>query len=117
MKPNRLPFIRAAVITVLAAATTLAHDAPDAEPAKKQEGTEARLTTPPTQKATAATTTATARETRNAPAVIEPKVRVRNPLQLINPFAPAKYGEGIDRVVYDPITGEPRGVTLFGLRW
>jgi hypothetical protein len=44
--------------------------------------------------------------------VIESPVAIRNPLQLLNPFAPAKYGTAA--VVRDPITGEVRGVSLVG---
>ena len=39
--------------------------------------------------------------------------RAKNPLQLINPFAPARYGTGMETVSVDPITGRAAGVALF----
>lgn len=41
-------------------------------------------------------------------------VKTDNLLQLINPFAPAKYGSGEDNLVADrdPITGRPAGLSV-----
>jgi hypothetical protein len=39
------------------------------------------------------------------------------PLQILNPFAPARYGSGETNVVRDPITKQPRGVAFFSLHW
>jgi hypothetical protein len=39
--------------------------------------------------------------------------RSDRPLQQINPFAPAAYGDGTDVLARDPMNGEARGVTLF----
>ena len=36
-----------------------------------------------------------------------------NPLQMINPAAPAKYGTAEEHVVLDPETGKWRGIKLF----
>jgi hypothetical protein len=40
-------------------------------------------------------------------------IRTDRPLQQINPFAPAAYGDGTDVLARDPLSGEARGVTLF----
>jgi len=37
----------------------------------------------------------------------------RNPLQMINPLAPAKYGSAEQSVVIDPETGKWKGIKLF----
>lgn len=41
-------------------------------------------------------------------------VKARNPLQLINPFAPAEYGSGGQNLVpgRDEITGRPTGLSI-----
>jgi hypothetical protein len=36
-----------------------------------------------------------------------------NPLQMLNPFAPAKYGTAEEHVVLDPETGKWKGIKLF----
>jgi hypothetical protein len=36
-----------------------------------------------------------------------------NPLQMLNPYAPAKYGTTEDHVVLDPETGKWKGIKLF----
>jgi len=35
-----------------------------------------------------------------------------NPLQLINPFAPARYGSGFSNLRVDPVTGRAQGISL-----
>ena len=42
-------------------------------------------------------------------------VKTRNPLQLINPFAPAEYGSGWDNVVRDTGTGNPVGLKVLAV--
>ena len=42
-------------------------------------------------------------------------VRSKKPLQMINPFAPARYGDGSENLAVDPVTGKARGVTLFSI--
>jgi len=37
------------------------------------------------------------------------------PLQLLNPLAPARYGDGSQNLAVDPLTGKPQGVTLFSI--
>lgn len=39
------------------------------------------------------------------------------PLQLINPWAPMRYGSAEENVARDPITGEARGVKVVSLTW
>jgi len=40
-----------------------------------------------------------------------------NPLQLINPVAPAEYGSSEDNVVRDPVSGKVSGLKLFAIRF
>ena len=43
--------------------------------------------------------------------------RVDYPLHLINPFAPAKYGSGLDNVSINPRTGQAEGIVLLGIKF
>jgi hypothetical protein len=45
--------------------------------------------------------------------VVPRAVRGGNPLQMINPYAPAKYGTAEQSVVLDPDTGKWKGIKLF----
>src|SRR6266576_5351673 len=45
--------------------------------------------------------------------VIPRAVRGGNPLQMLNPKAPAKYGTAAQSVILDPDTGKWRGIKLF----
>ena len=38
-----------------------------------------------------------------------------NPWQMLNPFAPAKYGDGMDHVSVNPHTGAAEGTILFSI--
>jgi hypothetical protein len=40
-----------------------------------------------------------------------------NPLQLINPFAPASYGSGYANLSIDLITKKPQGIALFSVNF
>jgi hypothetical protein len=40
-------------------------------------------------------------------------LRGGNPLQMLNPNAPAKYGTSAQNVSIDPQTGKPNGIKLF----
>ena len=42
-------------------------------------------------------------------------IKSGNPLQLINPFAPAEYGSGYDNVVRDPIDGKATGISALSI--
>lgn len=45
---------------------------------------------------------------------VQVAIRTRQPIQLINPAAPAEYGNGHDRVSHDPNDpGKPKGIVLF----
>jgi hypothetical protein len=41
--------------------------------------------------------------------------KTRQPLQLLNPFAPPQYGSPEDHIVRDPINGRVTGLKLFSL--
>lgn len=43
--------------------------------------------------------------------------KVDKPLQLLNPFAPARYGDGMDNVAVDPATGRAEGILIWGARY
>ena len=49
----------------------------------------------------------------NVQGVIPRASRGGNPLQMINPYAPAKYGTAAQSVVLDPDTGKWKGIKLF----
>src|SRR3974377_1587022 len=40
-----------------------------------------------------------------------------NPLQLLNPAAPARYGSAEDNTLRDPITGKASGLKIFSIRF
>jgi hypothetical protein len=43
--------------------------------------------------------------------------RMENPLHLINPFAPARYGSGWDVTSVNPWTGRAEGIVLLGIKF
>ena len=46
--------------------------------------------------------------------VVQVSIRQGNPMQLINPVAPARYGNGQEHVMHDPNDpGKPKGISLF----
>ena len=48
--------------------------------------------------------------------VIPRAIRGGNPLQMLNPFAPAKYGTADDNVSFDPdVPGKVNGIKFFGV--
>jgi hypothetical protein len=49
----------------------------------------------------------------NVQGVVPRAVRGGNPLQMLNPKAPARYGTSADSVILDPDTGKWRGIKLF----
>jgi hypothetical protein len=49
----------------------------------------------------------------NVQGVLPRAFRGGNPLQMLNPAAPAKYGTAAQSVVFDPDTGKWRGIKLF----
>ncbi|MEO8044233.1 MAG: hypothetical protein ABI674_04950 [Spartobacteria bacterium] len=49
---------------------------------------------------------------------VQVALRTGQPIQLINPTAPAEYGNGHDRVSHDPKDpGKPKGIVLFAWTW
>ena len=44
-------------------------------------------------------------------------VRGGNPLQMLNPNAPAKYGTSAQSVILEPYTGKWKGIKLFEIFW
>jgi hypothetical protein len=65
-----------------------------------------------------------ARQTHRAAAISQPVVsgvipraiHGGNPLQMLNPFAPAKYGTGDENVSLDPdVPGKVNGINLFSI--
>jgi hypothetical protein len=49
----------------------------------------------------------------NLQGVIPRAVRGGNPLQMLNPYAPAQYGTAAKNVVLEPETGKWKGIELF----
>lgn len=49
----------------------------------------------------------------NVQGVVPRAVRGGNPLQMLNPKAPAKYGTAAQSVLIDPDTGKWRGIKFF----
>ena len=44
-------------------------------------------------------------------------VRGGNPLQMLNPNAPAQYGTAAQSVILEPYTGKWKGIKLFEIFW
>ena len=44
-------------------------------------------------------------------------VKPGNPLQLVNPAAPARYGSAEDNTLRDPISGQVSGLKIFSIRF
>jgi hypothetical protein len=44
-------------------------------------------------------------------------VKGGNPLQMVNPLAPAKYGTASQSVLLEPYTGKWNGIKLFEIFW
>ena len=50
--------------------------------------------------------------------VVAQAFKTKQPLQLVNPLAPQKYGDGQDSISWDPDNPEkPKGIILFGIQW
>jgi hypothetical protein len=50
--------------------------------------------------------------------VVQAAIRHGHPFQMINPAAPARYGDGQDRVMHDPKDpGKPKGISFFAWRF
>jgi hypothetical protein len=44
-------------------------------------------------------------------------IKAENPLQLLNPIAPQKYGSGRDNVTREPRTGRVNGLRIFSIEF
>jgi hypothetical protein len=53
----------------------------------------------------------------NAEGAVPAAIRGGNPLQMLNPKAPAQYGTAGQHVILDPETGKWRGIKLFEIFW
>jgi hypothetical protein len=50
--------------------------------------------------------------------IVAQAFKMKKPLRLLSPLAPAKEGDGKDNVSWDPEKPEkPKGIILFGLQW
>lgn len=50
--------------------------------------------------------------------IVAQAFNIKKPLQMVNPLAPAKYGDGQDNVSWDPDKPEkPKGIILLGIQW
>jgi hypothetical protein len=56
-------------------------------------------------------------ERNNVEGAIPRGVRGGNPLQMLNPNAPAKYGTAGQNVVLEPYTGKWKGIKLWEIFW
>lgn len=56
-------------------------------------------------------------ETRDVQGAVPRGVRGGNPLQMLNPLAPAKYGIAAQSVIFEPYTWKWKGIKLFEIVW
>lgn len=112
-----------AAIFTLAALGVQAQDGKTNTPAKPTPGMTLKTNTGPTAVRAKTKATLTVKKTRQlAPnkivtgngvvvsGVLVQIVKTDNPLQLINPFAPASYGNASDNTAYDPVSGRGTGI-------
>ena len=108
------------VSTILALTTGMAFaqgQAPAPAPAQSQLSTTVLTTTTATGEVR--TTILKPRPPAAAPivpteGVVQVAIRQGSPVQLINPVAPARYGNGQEHVMHDPNDpGKPKGISLF----
>jgi hypothetical protein len=99
-------------LAVLAAAA----DPPAPSPAKPQLSIKAPvvITQPPAQAAPVAPKRLLGKPVTYGGVVVK-VIRVDKPLQMLNPLAPAKYGDGSENLDRHPRTGQPQGVKLFSI--
>jgi hypothetical protein len=53
--------------------------------------------------------------TRDVTGVIPRAIRGGNPLQMLNPRAPARYGTSLESVIFDPYEGKWKGIKFLTL--
>ncbi|MCX6903177.1 MAG: hypothetical protein NTW03_06790 [Verrucomicrobia bacterium] len=105
-------------IIIFIAMLALAASATRAE-VKAQANTRPALSTP-AKPELRVTTTNQVQLSRKHPHIVCSGIAVqtattRNPLQLINPFAPAAYGSGEANTLRNPLSGRPEGLKLFSI--
>jgi len=88
------------MISVLAALATAASAQTFRAPIGPQQPVRAMPTPPPLWQ-------------RNVQGVVPRAIRGGNPLQMLNPRAPAKYGTAEESVAYNPLTGKYDQIKLF----
>ena|ERR1700730_663858 len=71
------------------------------------------LRAPAHRKKAAKTEKVTPLDKEEAQGVIPRAIRGGNPLQMLNPKAPAKYGTGFDSLAYNPFTGKYDQIKFF----
>lgn len=50
--------------------------------------------------------------------VVQQAFKMKKPLELINPLAPASYGDGSEDISWDPDNPEkPKGIIVLGIQW
>jgi hypothetical protein len=89
------------IFSILVISATVANAAPQTYTAPIQRKKQAKPEPPPP---------ITGREVQG---VIPRGVRGGNPLQMLNPKAPARYGTAEQSVVLEPYTGKWKGIKLF----
>jgi hypothetical protein len=88
--------------------------AANADPQKKTQG----FRTTVVQKKKVLKTEKPAPVTRNDVGGVIPRALLGgNPLQMLNPKAPAKYGTADQSVAYDPLSGKYDQIKLFEIYW
>jgi len=91
------------------------------QPVPQQDLTDiARPTTPPktdVRTGTSTSPTVALPDKPKASGALVQAARLKNPLQLINPFAPMELGNGFDNVSRDPNSGKAQGIKLFSIKF
>jgi len=101
--PRILTLISALLLVVSASAQQSNPDAGFVAPSKKQP----KVDTAPVEKSGG----------YDVGGVVAQAVKMKKPLELINPLAPSKYDQS-DDISWDPDNPEkPKGIILFGLQW
>jgi len=87
------------------AGSTLAYGQTYHSPIGKQQPVRAIATPPPVT------------ERVNTDGAVPRGIRGGNPLQMLNPLAPARYGTSAQGVILEPYTGKWNGIKLFEIFW
>lgn len=93
------------LIALMFAGSTLAYGQTYRSPIGRQQPVRAVATPPPMT------------ERANTDGAVPRGVRGGNPLQMLNPLAPARYGTAAQSVILEPYTGKWNGIKLFEIFW